>query len=146
MSSTSEPIRPKVGVGVVIQNSEGKYLLGKRKGKHGAGTWNFPGGHLEWGEAIFTCAMRETMEEVGIEITNLMMGPYTNDFNEQEGTHYVTLYVIADPLSEDARVMEPEKCEEWGWYAATELPSPIFLSTRHYFETIGLIGHSALVK
>jgi len=37
-----ETIRPKIGVGVMIINKEGKILLGKRKNAHGDGTWSFP--------------------------------------------------------------------------------------------------------
>ncbi len=38
---------PKVGVGVMILK-DGKVLLTKRKGSHGAGMYSFPGGHLEY--------------------------------------------------------------------------------------------------
>ena len=46
---------PKVGVGVVVVK-DGKVLVGKRIGSHGAETWAFPGGHLEWNEKIEECA------------------------------------------------------------------------------------------
>ncbi len=37
---------PQVGVGVLILR-DGKVLLGRRKGSHGAGCWSAPGGHLD---------------------------------------------------------------------------------------------------
>ena len=43
--------RPKVGVGVMVFK-DGKILLAKRKGSHGAGEYAFPGGHLEFGESF----------------------------------------------------------------------------------------------
>ena len=58
---------PKVGVGVMIQNEKGQVLLGLRKGSHGEGEWNFPGGHLEFGETVFETARREVKEESGLD-------------------------------------------------------------------------------
>lgn len=46
---------PQVGVGVLILR-DGKVLLGRRKGSHGAGCWSAPGGHLEFGEVVEDCA------------------------------------------------------------------------------------------
>jgi len=42
-------------------------LIRKRRG-HGAGLVNAPGGKLEPGETPLACAVRETREEVGIEV------------------------------------------------------------------------------
>lgn len=60
----------KVGIGVLVFK-DGKVLLCKRKGSHGAGEYGGPGGHLEFGESILDCARRECREEVGIEIKNI---------------------------------------------------------------------------
>ena len=46
---------------------EGKVLIGKRKSKLGKGEWGFPGGHLEHGETLIGCAIRETKEETGLD-------------------------------------------------------------------------------
>ena len=47
----AEQKHPKVGVGVIVRKGD-KFLLGKRQGAHGEGTWAFAGGHLEFGEII----------------------------------------------------------------------------------------------
>jgi 8-oxo-dGTP diphosphatase len=118
--------RPKVGVGVIVKNGD-QVLLGKRKNAHGEGDWCFPGGHLEFKESIEDCARREVLEETGIKIKNLKLGPYTNDIFEKEGKHYVTLYVTCDYSSGTVQVMEPEKCEGWQWFKWSELPKPLFI-------------------
>lgn len=38
---------PRVGVAVFVLNSEGKFIVGKRKGSHGAGTWSALGAWRE---------------------------------------------------------------------------------------------------
>ena len=54
---------PRIGVGVIAENSDGLMLLGKRKNAHGEGDWEPPGGHLEFGETPIECAIRELKEE-----------------------------------------------------------------------------------
>jgi mutator protein MutT len=122
----SDQKRPYIGVAVIVVR-QGRVLLGKRINAHGAGTWQFPGGHLEYGETIEACARRELMEEAGLSIGSLRLGPFTNDFFEAEKKHYVTLFVIADQTTGDPVVREPEKCERWDWFPWAQLPRPHFL-------------------
>ena len=54
-------------LGIVLQN--GNVLLGeKKKGEIGTGVLSGPGGKLEKGEAFIECLIRETREELAIEL------------------------------------------------------------------------------
>ncbi|MFA6414724.1 MAG: NUDIX hydrolase [Candidatus Paceibacterota bacterium] len=121
-----EDQRPKVGVGVIIKK-DGKVLFGKRRGAHGEGTWSLPGGHLEFGETLETCARREVEEETGIEIKNIKSATFTNDIFEKEQKHYITAYVTADYSAGEVKIMEPDKCDEWRWVNWDALPEPLFI-------------------
>ncbi|MFA7298286.1 MAG: NUDIX hydrolase [Candidatus Absconditabacterales bacterium] len=125
-----ETNRPKIGVGVMIYKDE-KILLGKRKNAHGDGTRSFPGGHLEFNESVEKCAIRETMEETGIKIKNIRMGPFTNDIFHEENKHYITLFVLCDYDKGEVKVMEPEKCEKRERVTREEFPSPLFLPIKN---------------
>ena len=116
---------PRVGVGVLIIE-QGKILLGKRKGAHGAGTWSAPGGHLEFGESIEDCARREALEETNLTLMDLRPGPYTNTVFEAERQHYVTVFVLANHAGGLLKTMEPDKCEGWVWCDRAKLPKPLF--------------------
>ena len=115
---------PRVGIGVMIFKG-GKVLLGKRKGSHGTGEYAFPGGHLEMGESFATCAARETREECGIEIENTRFQLLANVLDYLP-KHYVHIGLLADWRSGEPQVLEPKKCEGWGWYALDALPKPLF--------------------
>ena len=125
--------RPKVGVGIFVIK-DGKILLGKRKNAHGEGSWQFPGGHLEFNESLETCARREAMEEAGISIKNIRLGPFTNDIFRKDGKHYVTLFILSEYDSGLVRVMEPEKCERWEWFDWDDLPAPLFLPIQNLLK------------
>lgn len=125
--------KPKVGVGIIVIKDD-KILFHKRKGAHGAGTWSMPGGHLLYGESLEDCAKREVAEEADITVKNIRPGPYTNDVFEQEGKHYLTLFIIADYESGEPKVMEPDKCEYWQWFAWNNLPEPLFLPIQNIIK------------
>jgi len=116
---------PRIGVGVCVIK-DGKVLLGKRLNAHGQGTWAFPGGHLEFGETVAECAVREMEEETGMQIANIRRGPFTEDFFLDQGKHYITIIMIADWQAGEPELREPHKCEQWAWFEWDALPEPLF--------------------
>ena len=126
--------RPAVGVGVIVTRN-GRVLLGLRKGSHGDGCWQFPGGHLEYGEAIVECARRELLEETGLTLKTGTTGPYTSDVFVKECRHYITLFVLGEAGEGEPEVMEPDKCLEWGWFSWDSLPQPLFLPVQNLLKS-----------
>jgi len=53
----------------IIVNGAGEVLLARRapRERH-AGSWEFPGGKVEWGEKPEDCLAREMQEECGVQI------------------------------------------------------------------------------
>jgi 8-oxo-dGTP diphosphatase len=133
MMNNSLPQRPLMGVAVIVLNKT-QVLLGKRIGSHGANTWNFPGGHLDFNEEPEVCAKREVYEEAGIEIKNIRKAAFTNDVFESEKKHYVTLFLTAEYVSGEAKIKEPAKCLEWGWFSWDNLPTPLFLPIKNLLK------------
>lgn len=105
---------------------DGKVLLHKRKGGHSPGVWAFPGGHLEFGESFEEGGLRELGEEAGpVNVTTPRLWTVSNTIYKKEGKHYVCVFLLADWISGEAKVMEPSKCECWEWFAWDELPEPL---------------------
>lgn len=115
----------QVGVGVIVCRA-GRVLLGLRTGSHGAGTWAFTGGHLEFGESPEACAARETFEETGLHITTTRRVAFSSNVFPTDGRHYVTLFIRAECETGEPSIFEPNKCIRWGWFDWSELPRPLF--------------------
>jgi len=128
--------KPRVGVGVIVVK-EGKILLGKRKGAHGSGCYGPPGGNLEFKEAVEACAIRELVEETGLKPLSLQLGPWTQDVIDEQ-KHYISLFVIIPEFEGEPRLLEPDKCEGWNWYAWDNLPYPLFQPLTSLIESVGL--------
>jgi len=109
----------------------GQVLLGERCVPR---VWQFPGGHLHFGESFFACAERETREETGLQIRCLRLGPTTNTVQWDPPSHYATVFVIAETDSSRARRCEPDKCLGWRWFAWDALPAPLFAPCRPLLE------------
>ncbi len=111
----------------------GKILMQRRAGiAPSPGTWCPPGGHLEMWEAWEECGRRQVREEAGIEIGQPRLVAATNDFFKKDGKHYITLHLVADWVSGEARIMEPDKCDACKWFAWHELPEPLSLFTSNF--------------
>ena len=140
----------RVGVAAIVRYGD-NVLMGRRKGSHGSGTWSFPGGHLEEKESVFKCASREVQEETGLVIrpTAWEKLTFTNDVFEADKKHYVTLYVETrwnterDGLPEP-KVMEPDKCDIWNWFAKAPASSALFLPVRNLIADGFEIWHQGL--
>lgn len=127
-------MRPQVGIGVfVIRN--GKFLMGHRKGSHGADTWSIPGGHMEFGESFEETARREVMEETGMIIQNVQFGAVTNDFFESDNKHYVTVWMLSDWEENEPSITEPDTFVDQEWIDIDDLPGPLFLPWRNLLES-----------
>ena len=78
----------RVGVGVIVQRGDGRFLLGERHGSHGNGKVAFPGGHLELNESWDECARREVLEETGIALPEPCKHvATTNDIMSDDNKH-----------------------------------------------------------
>lgn len=109
-------------------------LLVRRANVHGSGTWSTPGGHLDFGESPEDCAIREVMEETGVEVAAVEFRAVTNDFFETEGKHYLTLWFEAEHKAGEASVAAPEEMSDLGWFEWGELPSPLFLPLQNLLD------------
>ncbi|KAG2187938.1 hypothetical protein INT44_000688, partial [Umbelopsis vinacea] len=145
-----KPQEARVGVGCFVilkgtATTPNRLLIGRRKGSHGAGTYQLPGGHLEFKETFEECAIREVYEETGLTLRTAEFATATNDVMTAENKHYCTMFMKATVDPEDVknlRSMEPEKLDgDWAWITWNDLAKedsqyrPLFLPLQNLLLT-----------
>jgi 8-oxo-dGTP diphosphatase len=122
-----------VGVGVIIVKDD-KVLLMKRTGSHGTDTWSCPGGHIDFGESLEECAIRETKEETGVDIQNVEFIAITNDFFQLDHKHYVTVWMRGEYTGGEPKITSPHEGTEIGWFEWDKLPQPLFVPLQNLID------------
>ena len=112
-----------VGVGAIIRDDTGKVLLCKRgkDARNESGAWEFPGGAVEFGDTLAQTIIREIKEELDIEIEIIEQLTAQDHLIPQEKQHWVTTPFFCKILSGTTRIMEPNKCDEVGWFTLKEI-------------------------
>jgi 8-oxo-dGTP diphosphatase len=81
------------------------------------------------------------LEETGVVIKNIRFGAITNDILLDDGKHFVSIWLVSEYESGEARIMEPEKCDRLEWRTFSNLPSPLApwweqLFTSEFYEPL----------
>jgi mutator protein MutT len=108
--------------GCVIRNELGEILLLHRN-KKGIQQWELPGGKLEEDEAAEQAAMREILEELGVEVAiSAFLG--RADFYEKERQHSYEWYeaVVSSPDAAPT-ICEPHSFDDLKYWDVKELHS-----------------------
>ncbi len=122
MTARDYPTRPWVGVGVVV--TKGPQVLMIRRGKPPRqGQWSLPGGVQELGETVRETAVREVLEETGIEIA---LGPLadvvdsvTRDADGRVLHHYTLVDFAATWVAGEPRA--GDDAQDARWFSLAEL-------------------------
>ena len=110
----------------------GNFLLHKRSAncRDEQGNWDTGGGKLDFGISLEENVLREIMEEYGCsgEIQGRL--PAHDIFREHKGakTHWIAVPFFVKVNPKEARINEPHKMDEIGWFRLDALPDPLHTS------------------
>src|SRR5579863_3038824 len=115
------PDQPLVGVGAIIIEGD-RVLLIKRGHPPLLGEWSIPGGVLEVGETLREAAVREALEETGLEVeTSDLLGVYDRvlrDADERTLYHYVLIDFLCIRIAGEAK--PSGDAQDVGWFTYEE--------------------------
>ncbi len=136
---------PLVSIDLILEDPQGKILLGKRNNRPAQGYWFVPGGRIQKNEKLADAIKRISLTELDAEFTlsdGQLLGAYDHIYNDNfsgvDGinTHYVVLaYRIS--LRDNFKIVPDEQHSEMRWWDRKDLLNDpdVHQNTKAYFET-----------
>ncbi|MDH6580322.1 NUDIX hydrolase [Kitasatospora sp. MAP5-34] len=116
---TQQPSAEQPGVAAAIVVRGGRVLMVRRRASEGELSWQFPGGKIEVGETPAQAAVRETREEVGLDVAALrLLGGRVHPKTGRRLT-----YVACAARTGAAYVAAPDEVAELAWVSHAEIPA-----------------------
>lgn len=98
---------------VVYRMEEGEPMLLLLRHRHG-GHWSFPKGHVEGDETEKETAVREVLEETGIQVSLIDGFRYAVEYQSKPGVKKQVVYFLAE-TAENRFVPQEEEISEITW-------------------------------
>lgn len=121
------------------------YVLIERDGKYAFllrdntpwmnGYYSLPSGKVDVGEPYTTAAVRETKEEVNVDIQPEDL-QFVHIMYRHDDTDFVDVYFVANKWSGEAENLEPHKHKELAWFALDMLPENMVPCVREALEHV----------
>lgn len=127
-------IETRPGIAAAIVVNEGKVLLVRRRVKEGKLSWQFPAGEVEPGEGQEDAAVRETSEEVGLEVRAVRL--LGERIHPQTGR--AMSYTACEVVSGEAHVRDDEELDAVAWCTRSDLdelvPFPFYGPVQEHLD------------
>jgi colanic acid biosynthesis protein WcaH len=139
---------PLVSIDLLVENSQGQFLLGQRTNRPAQGDWFVPGGRIRKNESLAAAFSRLTKDELGLEFAlsdAVLQGPYDHFYQdsiygELVSTHYVAIaYRLRLSVACEAKLaaltlpLEQHQIYQWFTPAALMQNQSVHTHTKAYF-------------
>ena len=132
---------PLISIDLIVRNTQGEILLGKRTNRPAKGYWFVPGGRVLKDETLESAMIRLTKTELNLDsnqttFKGVYQHFYDDNFSEDNfTTHYVVLayeMVVDDKLLS----LPVEQHSEYHWFTEDELLNSLSVHehTKWYFQ------------
>lgn len=137
----SQHARVLVGAHLLLLDSAGRILLGRRTGTGFADGWwhAHPAGRLdEGGESVLDAVVREALEELGVHVEANDLRHVVTVHQRDQGASQsrLQLFFSCSRWKGTPRITEPHLCDEIGWFLPENLPPNLVPYTRIAIESM----------
>ncbi|MFE7237220.1 NUDIX hydrolase [Streptomyces sp. NPDC057580] len=131
MTEQSEE-QQRISTAIIVDS--GRVLMIRRREREGRLRWAFPGGGIEAGETPEQAAVRETAEEVTLEVKAVRV--LGERVHPDTGVHMT--YVACEPIAGTAAIGDPEEIAEVAWVSHGQIsayvPYGLFPQVQAYLD------------
>jgi 8-oxo-dGTP diphosphatase len=132
----TEQTELKPGISAAIIEDQGRVLMVRRRVKEGQLSWQFPAGAIEPGETPEEAAVRETLEETGLEVKAIrLLGQRVHPKTGREMS-----YTAVEVVAGEAHVADEDELAEVAWVAHDEIadyvPYGLFEPVQEYLDEV----------
>jgi 8-oxo-dGTP diphosphatase len=86
---------------------------------------------VEYGETLTRAVCREVKEEYGVDVEIIKQYPASDHIIPADNQHWApTTFIVKIKEDRTPRIMEPEKCDDIGWFSLDHLPNPLSIITK----------------
>lgn len=108
-----------------IENGK-EYILLQRR--YNTGIWDgyydvSCAGHLEKGETLLQAIIRETKEEIGIDLNSKNIEFSSTIHAHFAESEYILGVFVCSKWEGEPQILEPNKCDKLHWFSIDELPN-----------------------
>lgn len=140
-------MKKSTGLAIIYQE---KILLVHPTGNKWYGTYSIPKGEIEEGEEVLAAAIRETVEEIGVEFTDgsffQSFNPCVVDYKNKKGIYKKVLYFIVE-ITDDKFIksiyptvpkdfLQTDEVDWAGWLTYEEAKKRIFWRQKPILDKI----------
>lgn len=138
---------PLVSIDLLLQDREGRVLLGRRRNRPAAGFWFVPGGRVLKGEHLADALLRIVRRELGLAVPLagwVPTGTYEHFYDDNfagvvgVGTHYVVLPHALQLTQGRPEIVTDDQHDDMTWMHVTEMLArdDVHPYSKAYFQTL----------
>ena len=123
----------RVAVNVMFVRDSKVLLMRRANTGWNDGMYALMGGHVEDGENVFDAAIRESQEELGLDVKHENLKPL---FSMQVYPDHIYYYFGCDEFNGEPTNAELDQCDDVRFFDVNELPSNIIEADKKAIEAV----------